>query len=84
MGEAGSTAASIGGATAGAAPRRPFNTLPPIHPAAIPIITMKAVSIILEARFGLGGAEGTTYSSLIITGLPSIVRAKRKLDDLAI
>jgi hypothetical protein len=42
------------------------------------------VSIIFEARFGLGGAEGTTYSSLIITGLPSIVRANRKLDDLAI
>jgi hypothetical protein len=42
------------------------------------------VRINFEARFGFGGEEGTTYSSLIITGLPSIVRAKRKLDDLAI
>jgi hypothetical protein len=76
--------ASIGGAAAGATPRRPFNTLPPIHPAPIPTITIRVVRINFEARFGFGGEEGTTYSSLIITGLPSIVRAKRKLDDLAI
>jgi hypothetical protein len=76
--------ASSPGAAAGAAPNRPFNALPPIHPAPIPIMAIKAVSIIFEALFGFGVGEGTTYSSLIITGLPSIVRAKRKLDALAI